>query len=252
MKVCLEIFICFEEIQFSNDGHFSGAQCVLDNLFSILYHFPACLDLPSRVARYQSLGHGLRRPDGFSIKDVSATAKLLQRVIQSDNIFEIYEATYELVSVEAALDEPRTVRKLPDEVLTAVSKDWTRKYFPDSLNALREHIRFCLRDERPFYSKSLVFVQSSGMGKSRLASKFGETCPMIDFVLRDHYDGYPPGDPEILSLLRHGLLPEDEAIIHQSLSKDGNPLQFSSRRATVIWNHSLSVGLLQASFTLCK
>lgn len=45
------------------------------------------------------------------------------------------------------------------------------------------------------HAKTLVFVQSSGMGKSRLADAFGESCLMINYIL------CPPGDQEILQFM---------------------------------------------------
>ena len=53
-----------------------------------------------------------------------------------------------------------------------------------------------------FYAKTLISVQSSGMGKSRLADAFGEYCPMINFVLREEGTiGYPPADGKVLSFM---------------------------------------------------
>ena len=60
----------------------------------------------------------------------------------------------------------------------------------------------------PFYAKTLIFVQSSGMGKSRLADAFGEECRMI--ILREEGTlGYPPADGEALSFMCKRLSEED-------------------------------------------
>lgn len=49
----------------------------------------------------------------------------------------------------------------------------------------------------------MVFVQSSGTGKSRLADSFGRNCLMINFVLREEDStGFPPPDGEIREFLR--------------------------------------------------
>jgi hypothetical protein len=53
-----------------------------------------------------------------------------------------------------------------------------------------------------YYSKALVFLQSNGVGKSRLVDAFGETCLIISFNL--HCNGtisYPSADIEILDFM---------------------------------------------------
>jgi hypothetical protein len=53
------------------------------------------------------------------------------------------------------------------------------------------------------YSKSINIVQSSGMGKSRLADEMGKTNFQFSFVFRNLGDtGYPPGDSEITHYFR--------------------------------------------------
>jgi hypothetical protein len=83
-----------------------------------------------------------------------------------------------------------------------------------------------------FYSRTLVFLQSSGVGKSRLADTFGQVvCPMINYVLREKgAAGFPPADDEILLLMR------------QFRSTLCPPARSN------VWYHSLAVGVLQASF----
>ena len=104
------------------------------------------------------------------------------------------------------------------------------------------------------YSRTLTFVQSSGMGKSRLADTFGETCPMINYVLRpEKATGFPPSDSEILSFMLMSPPDQHRDILADSASKkkDRNE-EYPKRRASVAWNHSVAVGLLQASFKNCK
>lgn len=52
-------------------------------------------------------------------------------------------------------------------------------------------------DYSDYYTKTFVFVQSSGIGKSRLADAFGENCLMINFILYTD-NGYPLSNTEIL------------------------------------------------------
>jgi hypothetical protein len=104
----------------------------------------------------------------------------------------------------------------------------------------------------------MIFVQSSGMGKSRLADAFGEECPMINFVLREEgTPGYPPADSEVLSFMCKRPSEEEKMKINAptkssriSETKEAEiPLE---SMMTAVWNHSIAVGLLQASFEICE
>lgn len=54
-----------------------------------------------------------------------------------------------------------------------------------------------------YYSKSISIIQSSGMGKSRLAAELGLIVFSITFTFRNDRDGgYPPGDYEVLQFLQ--------------------------------------------------
>lgn len=90
-------------------------------------------------------------------------------------------------------------------VLNTLHDKWTGDYLPESLSALRDEIRRNgerIADGLKIYAKTLLLVQSTGMGKSRLADKFGETCPMINFTLgREDSKCYPPVDEEVRSFL---------------------------------------------------
>lgn len=90
-------------------------------------------------------------------------------------------------------------------VLNTLHDKWTGDYLPESLSALRDEIRRNeqrIADGLKIYAKTLLLVQSTGMGKSRLADKFGETCPMINFTLgQEDYKCYPPVDEEVRSFL---------------------------------------------------
>src|SRR5438045_9170831 len=99
-------------------------------------------------------------------------------------------------------------------------------------------------DIKQYYARTLVFVQSSGMGKSRLVDAFGQKCPMINFILREkETTGFPPCDDDILSFLREKPSANEMKILQDTCSEV---------MATVAWNHTLAVALLQASFEECK
>ncbi|KIX08960.1 uncharacterized protein Z518_00038 [Rhinocladiella mackenziei CBS 650.93] len=131
-------------------------------------------------------------------------------------------------------------------VLHALQKDWNNAYFPHSLVALQDLIRrYQLLDVSKYFSNTLVFVQSSGMGKSRLADAFGQRCPMINFILRESgTSGFPPPDEEILLFLRD----PPPTNIPEPINRQERSTNFLKRRAVVAWNHTLATALLQASF----
>ena len=160
-------------------------------------------------------------------------------------------------TINANTKNPSSHARTPPQtsaILRALQKDWNNTYFPHSLVALRSLVRhYQLLNAEQYYAKTLVFVQSSGMGKSRLADAFGQLCPMITFILRDpETSGFPPPDEEIRSFLRTKLPanipgPTSEQGISRGTSGD-----FLKKRADVAWNHTLVTALLQASFETCK
>jgi hypothetical protein len=132
------------------------------------------------------------------------------------------------------------------DVMRDLEKDWTNDYFPHSLVALRGLIQeYQEKAIKKYYAKTLVFVQSSGMGKSRLVDSFGQVCPMINFILREEETtGFPPADPDILKFLREKPLPGQMNITPATSYPEG--------MTAVVWNHALAAALLQASFEICK
>ena len=109
--------------------------------------------------------------------------------------------------------------------LQHLHNSWTSNYFDPSLQVLRQVIKEArvqfFYSEPQYYAKTLLFLQSSGMGKSRLVDKFGETCPMINFVLRNPgTHGYPPPDGEILSFLLRKMQTKEREKILASPRKD--------------------------------
>lgn len=208
-----------------------------------------------------------------------------------------------------------TNNELKSPILRKLHENWTSDYLPESLHALRDMIRDNESKtgwNSSFYAKTLIFVQSSGMGKSRLADAFGKDCPMINFVLREEGTlGYPPADGEVLSFMSKRLSEEDRRKItdtptvnlsskralevdekianspsskklrsimrtleedqqraaESSSAKEAKPGEeckhsrisateedelFLQSMVTTVWNHSIAVGLLQASFEICR
>ncbi len=73
-----------------------------------------------------------------------------------------------------------------DDEVEAVHRAWERAYYDSPLDDLKLFIgKHNATDVSTVYAKTVVFVQSSGMGKSRLVHEFGRSvCPMISFCLR--------------------------------------------------------------------
>ncbi len=164
----------------------------------------------------------------------------------------IWTATYNLFPQKILTRTKSTSPPTADSVIVGLYDAWHCDYLIDSLEALRQQMRDCTHDCSDYYAKTFVFVQSSGMGKSRLADAFGESCLMINFILRED-DGYPPGDTEILQFMLSEPPDEVKESVNKSPQKKtaalGNSL-VKARRATAIWNHSVAMGLLYASFEI--
>ena len=246
----------------------------------------------------------------------SEFSELLEKVASPNTSdLNIWTAVAQLL---VAFDSPRVPSTPPPKdnntnidaksPLRTLLENWTSEYQPQSLEALQHMIRVNESREdsaEAFYAKTLIFVQSSGMGKSRLADAFGKQCPMVNFVLReDGTHGYPPADSEVLSFMREKLpeqsrdkivlTPMKEGLSSKRISeenmkkirnsssgkmlkswtaKSSRPKEgmkaslepeeedkfseeggdiFIESMSTTVWNHSLAVGLLQASFEICK
>ena len=160
----------------------------------------------------------------------------------------------EEVGKSAVISEPPTpsARTQPrDDVPKYSVKHWTRPLVGSSLRLLKTKVREYDRrfnlDPQCYYSKSLAFIQSSGVGKSRLADEYGGDVPMVTYVLRSALeDGYPPADRAIRTLLLATISREDEDI----LASPGSERQKDEKnvRSNNIWYHALALGLLQATF----
>ena len=198
-----------------------------------------------------------RKQESFPTTLKPYCSSLLEKIASKASDLDVWKAVAELL---IEFDKPRTlpnVKNVPSHMRTPsqtsvaardVAADWTRPYFPDSLHALQSLIReYQQLDIKQYYARTLVFVQSSGMGKSRLVDAFGQKCPMINFILREkETTGFPPGDDDILSFLR------EKPSINEMNNLRSLQNTYSEVMATVAWNHTLAVALLQASFEECK
>lgn len=126
--------------------------------------------------------------------------------------------------------------------------DWAGDYFPGSLAALTSLIGdFEKESSHKNHTRTLVFAQSSGMGKLRLVDAFGKTCPMISFVLREKgTQGFPPANTEVLSCLRR---PPPVTFLPVTANSASEKVYWS---VETIWSHIVALGLIQACFEICK
>ena len=178
---------------------------------------------------------------------------LLNKVTSKASDLDIWTAAAKLLKAFDVYTLPKTqtfYSRSPRKsaVNRGLEKDWINDYFPHSLKALRSLIReYQKLAVEKYYAKTLVFVQSSGMGKSRLVDSFGQECPMINFILREEEaTGFPPADPEILKFLRTKPPPITPAVSSSKTSESPEEM------TAVAWNHALAAALLQASFEICK
>lgn len=128
-----------------------------------------------------------------------------------------YRAIYQF----ALCQFPEQLQKAPfdalsgindNEVVTMLHKQWNGKYHGRSLLALKQLLHKYedqwRHDSTLYYCKSLVIFQSSGTGKSRLASELGKEHLQVAFTFRKEGEtGYPFGDTEITEFFNKLALP---------------------------------------------
>jgi hypothetical protein len=229
-----------------------------------LFHAILGLDAVQRLPPHRGSSHKSLAQDIYQIlaqplyqASTEAVGILLERVIeQQDDEESVWSAVYELF-VPATPPRSKSISPtmIGDRFVGDLYDAWHWPYFKDPLIALRQQMQHCIDDKSAYYAKTLVFVQSSGMGKSRLADTFGESCPMINFILREN-EGYPPGDGEILDFMCEKppkvLLDAVSKSPSKPKSENEDRSAFDKRRTVAIWNHSVAVGLLKASFEARK
>ena len=237
-----------------------GAERLIQKLLSAILGLDAANELPSHPGSSRnSLSQDLA--DLYNLVPAGVNARavgiLLERVIkQPDDEELIWSAVYGLLAPSTPPRKRSITPKPNRDILHDLQNDWVGDYAPDSLVALQRLVNYYTENARmtDYYSKMLVFVQSSGLGKSRLGDMFGKSCPMINFVLRgERTRGYPPPDGEILKFMRMELseIPSDDrGLILESPRRKGS--SHLDETAAAIWNHSIAAGLLQACFEECK
>ena len=152
-------------------------------------------------------------------------------------------------STPTTLAQKKSPSPISTDVLHDMHIDWNHNFFEDALLGLRQQMRDCNNNRLKYYARTLVFVQSSGMGKSRLADSFGRICPMINFVLCEKDDGYPIPNHQVQDFMCKVVPGEVREIATSSPQSKGRPDEdeFLEWRLSFIWNHSLAFAILYAS-----
>jgi hypothetical protein len=172
---------------------------------------------------------------------------------------DVYKAVFDVYTVVDRVasqpSTPTTAKTSGDDyhATDALLKHWKGEYIGPSCDILRKRIReYEQEGSNNYYSKSLLFVQSTGTGKSRLADAFSEICPMVSYVIRKDQFGFPPRDDEVLTFIQSNPSRDEEALMLSPVSKPKLTLDDRSERLSNIWFHAIAVGILQASFEVCK
>jgi hypothetical protein len=182
-------------------------------------------------------------------------SSLLKEIVSRSPDLDVWAAVAELLKAhDPTISDAPSVAAVDENPSVApyVKRDWSNRFLGNSLHTLRTVIRNFEGQEKKekdgFYSRTLIFLQSSGVGKSRLADTFGRSCPMINYVLRESRAiGFPPADDEILLFMR--MQPQSDQKEKLTESPEKNHIKpYPPTRADTIWYHSLAVGVLQASF----
>ncbi len=151
----------------------------------------------------------------------------------------------------------QAVQPTTETVLRDLHHHWTANYErPFSLNRfLRSIHTFEAKPEswKSCYARVAVFIQSSGVGKSRLADKCSESIPSVAYVLRGATAvgsyGYPPGDTEVLNFF---LEPPPDRPFTQPTPESNFKEATGDQRVQLIWSHAQVIALLHATFEVCK
>jgi hypothetical protein len=233
-----------------------GAHHLIRKLLSTLQGLDAAGELPphrgsSRKTLDQDIAYLYIQPPS-----AEAITILLEHVITEpvDEV-SLWSAVY---SIFSPMTPPPRSKSISPNLLRApflhdLHSDWNGKFFEDPLIGLRRQMEDCISVLLPpYYAKTLVFVQSSGMGKSRLADTFGTTLPMINFILRKDNVGYPPTDDQIQDFMRRPMSTDLRDRILDSPSRKDSPDPAKHARANIVWNHSVMFGIFMASFKICE
>lgn len=73
-----------------------------------------------------------------------------------------------------------------------------------------------------------------------MADAYGKLCPMVTYVLRNENYGFPPADREIVNAMC-----KNPSYSVSSQLDAPNSLEDRNERATNIWFHAISVGILK-------
>lgn len=86
---------------------------------------------------------------------------------------------------------------------------WKEPYIGHTAIIFEQAVREAARAKHQYLAKIMPIVQSSGAGKSRLIDNYGNSHLGVVYTFRVYdQSGYPPGDPEITSLMLSSIAKE--------------------------------------------
>ncbi|EJU02226.1 hypothetical protein DACRYDRAFT_115969 [Dacryopinax primogenitus] len=92
-------------------------------------------------------------------------------------------------------------------------KSWASEYEGNGVELFHKHItdccEMCQGPGSSIYAKTVVIVNSSGMGKTRMIDESSKSLFTVLFVLRDTAGGFPPSDSDVLAYFQSPRTMED-------------------------------------------
>lgn len=190
---------------------------------------------------------------------VTASPRQVETIYNA--VFEIFESLENVIITQPSTPTSNLPRLGKDTAaMQSLENHWKQPYVGPSCDLLRDKIRayeekFSVMGpskvwHRRYYSKAVTFIQSSGAGKSRLAKEYGNTCPLITYVIREPDSGFPPSHEQVYRFMRSS--PSDELRDHLRSPQSSVDPVMRDERADNIWFHGVAVGILQSTFQHCE
>lgn len=189
---------------------------------------------------------------------------LINHILTGDDHGQAYQSLLALYSTLGTASLPvstPTKTQLAERVPTTpgttiikeVQKHWQTELVGKNEQNLLERLASYEKEfaKGKHYSKTLLFMQGSGAGKSRLADEVGKRRLMVTYVVRDLPGGFPPRDHEMLEFLLSKPGDDDEKKMSPGRPV-GTAYNDLEERTQNIWSHALIVAVLQATFEKCR
>lgn len=139
-----------------------------------------------------------------------------------------------------------------DLIIIGLYDIWQYFYLINFLEALWQQMQNCTYDCFDYYIKTFVIIQSSRIGKSRVADTFDKSYLVINYIFCKN-DDYLFDDTEILHFILSEPLDKVKKCVNKLPQKKtmilGNSL-VKTRKMTVIQNYSITMGLLYINYEI--